>query len=112
MATFTWKVSANPNEDTKPRVTNIKFGDGYTQRFAFGINTMPTVWSIQFSNREEIEANEIRAFFIQHGGITSFDWTPPGSDVSKKFICQEWSRVVHNGEMYTINGRFEEVFDL
>lgn len=111
MAAFTWNVSANPNEDVQPNVSNIKFGDGYTQRLKKGINTMPSMWIVNFQNRSETEATEVFNFFVARGGTEYFEWTPPGQSIAKKFVCQKWGRVVHNGGLYSISATFEEVFD-
>lgn len=111
MAVFDWNLDANPLTDQKPRVNNIKFGDGYEQRVAHGINNNPENWSISFTNREETEALEIDAFFKTHGGVTAFDWTPPGASEALKFKCQEWTKVKHNGNLYSLTAKFEQVFD-
>lgn len=111
MATFTWPVDANPSRDSKPRVTNIKFGDGYEQRVAHGINTNPMDWNIAFANRDETEALEIDSFLTSHNGVSAFDWTPPGASASSKFKCQQWTFVPGKGNLYSMSAKFEEVFD-
>jgi phage-related protein len=78
MSTFTWPVDSNATVSKKPRVNNIKFGDGYEQRTSYGLNTNLQNWDLSFANREETEANEIDDFLTARGGVESFDWTPPG----------------------------------
>lgn len=109
MATFTWNVDTNATLTKKPRVTNIKFGDGYEQRVSYGLNTILQEWDLSFSNREESESNEIDSFLEARGGYESFDWTPPGESSSRKFKCQEWSKVAQKGGFYSISAKFEEV---
>jgi phage-related protein len=111
MSTFTWSVDVNPTQTKKPQVNNIKFGDGYSQRVSHGINTNPQIWELSFANREESEANAIDSFFDSMAGVTPFDWTPPGQSTSKKFVCQTWTKVPGNGNMYSITATFEQVFD-
>jgi phage-related protein len=111
MAVFTWLVDANPSHSKKPRVTNIKFGDGYEQRIRYGINTNPQSWEVSFANRDETEANEIDAFLDEQGGVTAFDWTPPGQAVALKFKCQQWNKVAGKGNFFSITASFEQVFD-
>lgn len=111
MSTFTWLVDANPVQTKRPRVNSIRFGDGYEQRVSHGINTNPQVWDVSFSNRDEDESTEIDEFLDSLGGISSFDWVPPGQDTARKFKCQEWSKVAGKGNFYSISAKFEEIFD-
>ena len=37
--------------DNEPRVRAVKFGDGYEQRIASGINNDPQKWSFAFTSR-------------------------------------------------------------
>jgi phage-related protein len=111
MSTFTWSVDANPTQTKKPQVNNIKFGDGYEQRVRHGINTNPQVWELSFANRDASEATAIDNFLDSMGGVTAFDWTPPGGNVALKFKCQSWNKVPGNGNMYSITATFEQVFD-
>jgi phage-related protein len=93
MSTFTWPVDSNATVSKKPRVNNIKFGDGYEQRTSYGLNTNLQNWDLSFANREEAEANEIDDFLTARGGLESFDWTPPGEVTVRKFKCQEWNKL-------------------
>jgi phage-related protein len=109
MSTFTHTPEFGASKQLRPRVTAIKFGDGYEQRVAQGLNTKLEVWNLNFVNRTETEANEIDDFLIARGGVESFDWTPPDSATSKKFVCREWTRVVLKANLYSIAATFEQV---
>lgn len=111
MAVFTWNVDSGAVQNKKPRVSNIKFGDGYEQRVSYGINTNPQEWDLSFANRSEDESNEIDDFLTEHAGITSFEWTPPGQASALKFKCQEWVKVAQKGNFFSITAKFEQVFE-
>lgn len=109
MSTFTHTPEFGAPKQVRPRVSAIKFGDGYEQRVAQGLNTQLEVWNLTFANRDEEEANEIDDFLIARGGVESFDWTPPGAAASKKFVCREWTRVIQKANLYSISATFEQV---
>lgn len=111
MAEFTWNVDANPVNTKRPRVSNIQFGDGYSQRVIHGLNTNAQAWDVSFANREETEANEIDDFLTDLNGVDYFTWTPPGKTSSLKFICQEWTIVPGKGNYFSLSARFLQVFD-
>ena len=95
----------------RPTVRRVAFGDGYEQRLAFGINTQPQVWSLEFRGRTNTEAAAIDAFLRTRGGVQAFDWTPPGGTAGK-FVCEEWSRSVDEPNVETVRVTFKQVFDL
>jgi len=88
MATFTWIASTGASLTIRPTVRRVAFGDGYEQRLAFGINTQPEGWSLEFRT-----------------------WTTPAGVVGK-FICEEWSRSVDEPNIETVRATFKQVFDL
>jgi phage-related protein len=94
------------------RVSNIDFGDGYQQRVAKGINTDPQVWQLSFTNRDEDEARQIDEFLADLGGVSSFEWTPPGQDDAIKVVCQEWNVTTVKANLFSISATFKQVFDL
>lgn len=77
MNTFTWVPSYGSRETTKPTVNTVKFGDGYEQRVATGINTMPRTWELELTNKPSVVADAIVAFLRQNKAVTAFKWTPP-----------------------------------
>lgn len=111
MATFTWTPSVGANLSIRPNVRRVAFGDGYEQRLAFGINTQPQVWSLEFRGRTSTEATAIDAFLRARGAVQAFDWTPPGG-ASAKFVCEEWSRSVDEPNVESVRATFKQVFDL
>ena len=110
MATFTWAIDYGSQEQSKPRVRNVQFGDGYQQRSADGINVAGDSWSLTFANRTDSEAGLILAFLEARNGLESFDWTPPGGSL-QRWVCPEWSKSPTNFGATTITARFVRVFE-
>ena len=59
MATFTWTPSVGASVALRPNVRRVAFGDGYEQRLAFGLNTKPEVWTLEFRGRTSLDAAAI-----------------------------------------------------
>lgn len=111
MAVFTWSPSIGANVALRPNVRRVAFGDGYEQRVAFGINTQPEVWNLEFRGKTTSVAAAIDAFLRARGGVQSFDWTSPAGTVGK-FTCEEWSRSIDEPNVETVRTTFKQVFDL
>lgn len=72
------------------RVLKAKFGDGYEQRAADGINTQEIVWDVAWADLNLDDCDTITDFFVTQGGHSPFYWTPPnGSAVL--WVCDTWS---------------------
>lgn len=110
MATFTYTASFGISEQSQPRVRQVQFGDGYSQRLVYGLNTDPKIWQLKFENRDDTEANNITAFFEARNGAEAFDWTPPRGNAGK-YICQQWNVDMINCNNNTISATFIEVFE-
>jgi phage-related protein len=65
---------------SKPGVLVAKFGDGYQQRIATGLNSITESFTVAFQNRPKIEADDIEAFFSTKKGVTSFAFTYPDTN--------------------------------
>ena len=62
MATFP-SIDADYGASKKaaPRVRQVQFGSGYSQRATFGINQDPKVWTLVWENRTATDTNTIEA---------------------------------------------------
>lgn len=100
-----------------PKVLRARFGDGYEQRIADGINNLEQTFSISFVNRSKEDIDDITAFFELKGGVTSFDYTIPDSNVSAPFettikvVCENWSTVYVQTDCYTCTANFRRVYE-
>jgi phage-related protein len=81
---------AGATKSVEPRVLAIKFGDGYSQEMADGINNIVETWSISFSNRTRTVIQAVDDMFESLGGHSPFQWTTPEGK-TKKFKCPKWS---------------------
>lgn len=110
MATFTFTPDYGVSVDVQPDVRVTKFGDGYEQRQANGINTMKKNWTLQFSLRTDAEADQITTFLEARAAVQSFDWTDING-VAGKYVCRSWSRNKERFNLNTISAKFEQVFE-
>lgn len=108
MSTFTWTPDVGATVTHEPRQRAAKFGDGYEQRAADGLNADMATWSVRFSARSATEAGLIDAFLAAAGGTTAFDWTPPGGSATK-WVCKKWTRTYASYEAQTISADFIQV---
>lgn len=109
MATFNYAYSPGPTKEVMPRVVQAKFGDGYEQRVADGINFKPRMWNVIFSGKSITDANNIDNFLLARGGVESFNWTPPRG-AAGVFVCRKWTTSEDTHNSVTITATFEEVF--
>jgi len=113
------EISYNSGFDTTPGVTEYRFGDGYSQAVANGINNMPEDISVSYINRSVPEMELLIAFFRQMGGANYFMFRPPPykyGDGSlkpyRKFKCTKWSKTPGSGVTWNISATFVEVFNI
>jgi len=113
MATF--PASPAPSYDaekrSRPAVRSVKFGDGYEQRLVYGLNQNPKAWSLSWQNITEADADTLETFLDARAGQESFDWTPPDTSTSYKWICREWSKTIPYTGRANMSAVFEQVFE-
>lgn len=110
--TFRWKPSKSFTTSTKPRIIKSQFGDGYSQRYVDGINSVVKEWSVAFNSNDLNTAAQIEDFFEARKGVEGFLWTPPGDTKSYSVICTEWSRTYDSHISASISARFVQIFDV
>ncbi len=90
----------------------MRFGDGYEQRLAFGVNQNPKVWNLSFVNLTETDSDTIETFLdARASDNASFDWQPPGESTTYKWVCEQWSKSIPFANRATIQATFREVFE-
>ena len=98
-----------------PSILLAKFGDGYEQRIAAGINNLVQEYSVSFDNRTKEEIDDITAFFTDKAGVTKFDFTIPDSNNSGettiKVVCSSWSQAYKTGDYYGCSATFRRVYE-
>ena len=93
-----------------PRTKNIKFGDGYEQRFKDGINNDLLSLSLNFDGRDLLEAKAILHFLESKNGAESFFFRPPSPyDALRKFTSSEFSSSIIFKNNINITATFKQV---
>ena len=112
MATFpSYNPSYSATKRSQPKLRITQFGDGYQQRTSFGLNQDPKVWNLTF-NVDDEDADEIETFLEARGKDgASFDWSPPDTATTFKWICRSFSREMFEFQRNRITASFEEVFE-
>ncbi len=111
MATFPdYKPRVGASKSSAPKVRSTRFGDGYEQRVQFGLNQDPKEWTLEWNLADE-DAAIIEAFFEARGGSESFDWTPPDTSTSYKWVCSEWQKTIDDPFRAVIRATFRQVFE-
>lgn len=112
---FTWTPDYGVEKEVTATVAEAKFGDGYTQRARFGVNTQQESWSATFSSRTIAECDAIEAFLRSHYGVNYFMWPHPSdpTNVAKqiKVVCGKWKRSCSSFDRDTISMTLTQVFD-
>jgi len=112
MATFpSYKPTYSANKSSQPNVRSVQFGDGYQQRLTYGLNQNPKEWRLTF-DVTDTQADEIEVFLnARAADAASFDWTPPDTSTSYKWVCPSWSRQMHEFQRSKIEVTFRQVFE-
>ena len=113
MADFNYLVDPGMEEAADFAVDAVRFGDGFVQRAAKGINNGLRRWTVSFSDRSKTEADAIVTFFREKAGATSFSWRPFGFDADVRVVCPSYSKPHENrflnGEfVYSVRATFQE----
>lgn len=107
---FTWVPSYGSAVTKKPSVTATKFGDGYEQRIAEGINTTPRKWQLSFTSKPNAVADAIDDFLNARNAREAFIWTPTHGTAGK-WVCREWSVQQTGPFTRSVQATFDEVFE-
>lgn len=88
--TFRWKIRPDMVAETTPQVTVVKFGDGYEQRRAAGLNHSLKTYNVTIRVRKG-EHQSLEAFLSRHGAVKSFFWRQPYTWTQIRVVCRKWS---------------------
>lgn len=112
MATFpAYKPVYSANKTSQPKTRRVQFGDGYEQRLLYGLNQDPKEWRLTF-DVSDTDADVIETFLSARASDSaSFDWTPPDSATSYKWVCPDWTREMYDNRRSKINVTFRQVFE-
>lgn len=111
MADWIWTESAGATLEEEPRLRSARFGDGYEQRAADGINNRPQSWVIPFDGVDDAVADEMIAFLRAQDGRLAFNYVPLRGTTALRVICRKWSRSHTRPGESAIRATFEQVFE-
>lgn len=105
---FTFECDLNGNSNTQRFNTlSSKFGDGYEQNIAVGINNRSGEWTYQ-RTAYKAEIMQIKAFFDQHKGADSFLWDSP-LDGEVRVKTGEYQPRCLGGDVWQISTTFTPI---
>ena len=104
------------SRNNKPLIFQSKFGDGYEQRIANGINNLTQIFSVTFKTRTKAEIDDIIGFFESTNGVTAFDFTfadsnASGNEETVKVYVGDFSQTWEYDDYYTCNATFNRVYE-
>ncbi|WP_407861201.1 phage tail protein [Escherichia coli] len=108
LKTFHWSPREGMKMASKPSVVTVRYGDGYSQRRAAGLNAQLKTWSPVFRVQGEREIRALNDFLDAHAGYRAFLWRPPLVNRLVRVICPEWD-VSNLGGYTDFSCRFEQV---
>ena len=109
METFDFKNDLEGNRSSyKFAKQVVKFGDGYEQRIALGINNKSGEWGYQRTAQLE-EINQIQAFLDRHQSVVPFIYPNPQSQ-SVKAVAEDYDLTCLGGKIWRISTTIRQVF--
>lgn len=105
---FTWCVRTEINGTGEFMVKEARFGDGYRQSSADGLNNESQQWPISIVGRAA-KVGPALEFIRAHKGAVSFLWTPP-LGVQGLYQCKAYNLIPHGAGVYTLSATFEQTF--
>jgi phage-related protein len=111
----TFTPPQNPSEpitDKKELATAAaRFGDGYEQRTAKGINYARSVLDIRWDVLTTADADTIENFFLSQQ-FQPFYYQLPSESSARKWVVTEWQRTDSAANIAGIKATFRESFEI
>jgi phage-related protein len=108
--TFTWRPDKSAPGTFDQSVRAAKFGNGYTQRAADGINNETQSWNLTFTGNKSRIA-EIVKFLRKQEGYKAFIWSAP-FDGPLYFICSSFNPTDLGGSAWALTATFEQTYQV
>ena len=115
MTAITFTPTVNPafplELKEKVRLSEIKFGGGYSQRATEGMNDIEGFLTVIWENITTAEKEGILTFLRDRNGTEPF-YPSFFTDIGAIYICPEWSSTRIASDTFSIHANFIRVFDL
>tara|TARA_A100001035_G_scaffold171436_1_gene135986 strand:+ start:359 stop:745 length:387 start_codon:yes stop_codon:yes gene_type:complete len=97
---------------TVPRVLVAKFGDGYEQRVADGVNAKDQTFMITFNNRAAADIYNIEKFFNENiGKAFTFTVADKAGNTAQKVICEDYNITYISENFHSITANLRRVYE-
>ena len=96
----------------KPNLKIAEFGDGYSQRTAFGIQQTKLEVSLNYSNVITAEKAALESFVNAHASGQAFFFTMPDEVEARKFYFTDWKYVYVKAGIFNVSLSMVECFDI
>lgn len=104
-------VSQSSTNETDQHIIVSRYGDGYEQRAAMGVNSMATRWTISTNYMNKDTRDTFKAWYNSVGRVKSFTWTPPQEDTPMKFVFDTGLNEGSNANYFTFSFTLRQVFE-
>lgn len=119
---YTGSTYATPDKQltktSNPRVLTAKFGDGYEQRIADGINVLNEEYTLSFKTRPKADIDDIVAFLDTQKNVSKFTLTLPDTNNTTrtgerdvKVVAKTYSVNYEYDDFYSLNVELRRVFE-
>ncbi len=97
------------SKSSAPRVLTAKFGDGYEQRIADGINSLNETYSLSFKTRPKADIDDIVLFLDTQKNVSKFLFTMPDTNNTTRTGEKDVKVVATN---YSVTYDYENFYSL
>jgi len=80
-----------PRRQTRRRIDEARFGDGYAQRRPAGINSSTDTYQLNWTMLERDDFATLYGFLRAHQGAYAFWWQAPWDDAMRRWRCTDLS---------------------
>ena len=106
------EISQSSSGRVEFKVLRCRYGNGYEQRSADGLNNSLGSWEVTWEGLTSTDFATIITALESSKGVTYFTWTAPGDASGKKWVVTQYGKSVQAGNIYTINATLQEVADI
>tara|TARA_X000001382_G_C3147975_1_gene171945 strand:- start:607 stop:990 length:384 start_codon:yes stop_codon:yes gene_type:complete len=104
------------SKKNQPQIFQAKYGDGYEQRVASGINNLKQEFGVSFATRPKEEIDDIIGFFESTNGVTAFNFTfadtnASGNEETVKVYVTSFDQKWDYDDYYTCSATFIRVYE-
>lgn len=106
------------SKSVSPRVLTAKFGDGYEQRIANGINSIDETYSLTFKTRTKEDIDDIVVFLDAQKNVSKFLFTMPDTNNTTRtgekdvsVVSTQYSVTYDYEDFYTLTLSLKRVFE-